>query len=46
MLTTVFETGRARSLRGAGSEYLGKDQVVESLATTWLRLFAGRLRSN
>jgi hypothetical protein len=27
-------------------DYLEKDQVVESLATTWLQRFAGRLRVN
>ena len=42
MLTTVFDTGNVCSLRADGSEYLEKDQVVESPATTWLRRVARR----
>jgi hypothetical protein len=37
-----LSTGSVCSLRGDGFDYLGKDQVVESPATTWLRRFAGR----
>jgi pimeloyl-ACP methyl ester carboxylesterase len=36
-----LSTGSVCSLLGDGSEYPGKDQVVESPATTWLRRFVG-----
>jgi hypothetical protein len=37
---------RVRCLGGEECEYLEKDQVVESHATTWLRRFADRLGLN
>ena len=37
---------RVRSLGGEECEYLGKDQVVESPATSWLRSIADRLGVN